>query len=144
MGQDGLLHRRTRKCLLFFRAKGLNLWAKYVYCFKWYIKVYRKCMAEDIIYIIQVQLLTPKMQERRLKHSQKLLNKLKHPLQAANMLWFFLTKKTFARIKYTMTINNRWLVAQNPTEVPKFPATVMVFGVVSTVRGMSSSPRASR
>ena len=43
-----------------------------------------------------------------------------------------------------MTINNRWLVAQNPTEVPKFPATVMVFGVVSTVRGMSSSPRASR
>ena len=99
----------------------------------------RKCVSEDLRYksykMRKGQLLTAKAKEKRLKHSKKLLNKLKHPLQT-NMIWFFSDEKNFCQDQAVNSQNNRWL-AVCPKDVPKvmqtkFPATVMVFGVVSS------------
>ena len=66
--------------------------------------------------------------------SVKLLNKLKHPKEP-NMIWFFSDEKNFCQDQAHNKQNNRW-IATCPKDVPKvmkskFPATVMVFGVVS-------------
>ena len=99
----------------------------------------RKCVSEDLRYksykMRKGQLLTPKAQEKRLRHCKKLLNKLKHPLMP-NMLWFFSDEKNFCQDQVINNQNNRWL-AVCPKDVPKvmktkFPANVMVFGVVSS------------
>ena len=80
------------------------------------------------------QLLTAKT-KNRLKYCQKLLNKLKHHLQR-NIIWFFSDKKNFCQDQVVNSQNNRWLAVCSK-DVPKviqtkFPATVMVFGVVSS------------
>ena len=79
------------------------------------------------------QLLTAKAKEKQLKHCQKLLNKLKHPLQR-NMIWFFSDKKNFCQDQVVNSQNNCCLAVCSK-DVPKvmqtkFSATVMVFGVV--------------
>ena len=99
----------------------------------------RKCVSEDLRYksykMRKGQLLTAKAKEKRLKYCQKLLNKLKHRLQR-NMIWFFSDEKNFCQDQVVNSQNNRWL-AVCFKDVPKvmqtkFPATVMVFGVVSS------------
>ena len=99
----------------------------------------RRCVSEDLRYksykMKKGQLLTAKAKQKRLKHYQKLLNKLKHPLQR-NMIWFFFDEKNFCQDQVVNNQNNRWLAVCSE-DVPKvmqtkFPATVMVFGVVSS------------
>ena len=73
-------------------------------------------------------------QENRLMRAKRLLNKLKHP-EEQEILWFFSDEKNFDQDQKVNRRNDRWLCA-DPSEVPtvmhtKFPATVMVFGVVS-------------
>ena len=67
-------------------------------------KLIRQCVKEDIRYksykMRRGQLLTVKMRENRLKKSQKLLNKLKHPMEN-NMICFFQMRKTSVRTKPT-------------------------------------------
>lgn len=72
--------------------------------------------------------------ENRLIRSKRLLNKLKHPVEQG-MLWFFSDEKNFDQDQKVNRRNDRWL-CNDPSEVPtvmhtKFPATVMVLGVVS-------------
>ena len=81
------------------------------------------------------QLLTAEVKEKQSKHCQKLLNKLKHPLQS-DMIWFFSDEKNFCQDQAVNSQNNCWL-AVCTKDVPKvmqtkFPATVMVFGVFSS------------
>ena len=81
------------------------------------------------------QILTQKAQDNRLLKSRRLLNKLKHPVEA-NSIWFFSDEKNFCQDQKHNSQNNRWC-AMNPSEVPvvaqtKFPQTVMVFGVISS------------
>ena len=97
----------------------------------------QRCVSEDLRYksykMKKGQLLTAKAKEKRLKHCQKLLNKLKHPLQL-NMIWFFSDKKNFCQDQAVNKQNNRWLAvcSEDVSKVmqTKFPATVMVFGLV--------------
>ena len=102
-------------------------------------KVVRQVVHEDIRYFSyrmrKGQFLSKRMQEKRLKHAKKLVNKLKHPVEP-NMLWFFSDEKNFCQDQKINSQNNRWL-AVSPKDVPrvmqtKFPATIMVFGVVSS------------
>ena len=97
----------------------------------------QRCVSEDLRYksykMKKGLLLTAKVKEKRLKHCQKLLNKLKHPLQR-NMFWFFSDKKNVCQDQVVNYQNNRWLAVCSE-DVPKvmqtkFLATVMVFGVV--------------
>ena len=97
------------------------------------------CVNEDLrckSYRMQTgQFLSEAMKARRLLKSVKLLNKLKHP-KDPGMLWFFSDEKNFCQDQVHNRQNHRW-VAMCPKDVPrvmktKFPATVMVFGVVSS------------
>ena len=99
----------------------------------------RQCVNEDLrckSYRLQTgQFLSEGMKNRRLEKSVKLLNKLKHP-KDPDMLWFFSDEKNFCQDQMHNRQNHRW-VAMCPKDVPrvmktKFPATVMVFGVVSS------------
>ena len=60
----------------------------------------QRCVSEDLRYksykMKKGQSLTAKAKKKQLKHCQKLLNKLKHPLQC-NMIWFFSDKKNFCQ-----------------------------------------------
>lgn len=81
------------------------------------------------------QFMSSKTQENRLMRSKRLLNKLKNPHEHG-MLWFFSDEKNFVQDQKTNRQNDRWLCA-SPSEVPrvmhtKYPATVMVLGVVSS------------
>ena len=81
------------------------------------------------------QILTEKTKNLRLIKSVRLLNKLKHP-KKPNMLWFFSEEKNFCQDQVYNSQNHRRIVT-NKGDVPwvmkaKFPATVMVFGVVSS------------
>ena len=81
------------------------------------------------------QILTEKTKNLRLIKSIRLLNKLKHP-KKPNMLWFFSDEKNFCQDQVHNSQNHRW-IATNNRNMPrvtktKFPATVMVFGVVSS------------
>jgi hypothetical protein len=73
------------------------------------------------------QFLSEAMKARRLLKSVKLLNKLKHP-KDPGMFWFFSDEKNFCQDQFHNRQNRRW-VAMCPKDVP---ATVMVFGVVSS------------
>ena len=80
------------------------------------------------------QILTEKTKNLRLIKSVRLLNKLKH-LKKSSMLWFFSGEKNFCQDQVHTSQNHRW-IATNNRDVPRvmksrFPATVMVFGVVS-------------
>ena len=99
----------------------------------------RQCVNEDLrckSYRLQTgQFLSEGMKNRRLEKSVKLLNKLKHP-KDPDMLWFFSDEKNFCQDQMHNRQNHCW-VAMCPKDVPrvmktKFPATVMVFGVVSS------------
>ena len=97
-----------------------------------YVKEDMKCRS----YRCQTsQILTEKTKNLRLIKSIRLLNKLKHP-KKPNMLWFFSDEKNFCQDQVQNSQNHRW-IATNNRDVPKvmktkFPATVMVFGVVSS------------
>ena len=81
------------------------------------------------------QILTEKIKNLRLIKSVRLLNKLKHP-KKPNLLWFFSDEKNFCQDQVHNSQNHCW-IAMNNRDMPrvmktKFPATVMVFGVVSS------------
>ena len=66
--------------------------------------------------------------------SKRLLNKLKTPAED-DVIWFFSDEKNFDQDQKVNRRNDIWLCA-DPSEVPrvmhtKFPATVMVLGVIS-------------
>ena len=97
------------------------------------------CLKEDLkcrFYRHQTsQILTEKINNLRLIKSVRLLDKLKHP-KKPNMLWFFSDEKNFCQDQVHNSQNHRW-IATNNRDVPRvmktmFPATVMVFGVVSS------------
>ncbi|QQP52246.1 Transposable element tcb2 transposase, partial [Caligus rogercresseyi] len=72
--------------------------------------------------------------ERRAERAAALLNKFKHPPDK-DMLIFYSDEKNFNQDQKVNKKNNRWLCS-DPSEVPivmatKFPATVMVLGVIS-------------
>ena len=73
------------------------------------------------------QTLIEKTKNLRLIKSVRLLNKLKHP-KKPNILWFFSDEKNFCQDQVHNT-NNRDMPRVTKT---KFPATVLVFGVVSS------------
>ncbi len=102
-------------------------------------KTISRCIQQDLrcrSYRLQTgQFLSEAMKDRRLKKSKILHNKLKHPKEE-NMLWFFSDEKNFCQDQEFNRQNNRW-IAMRPKDVPKimqtkFPATVMVFGVISS------------
>ena len=75
-----------------------------------------------------------KDKDNRLVRAKRLLNKLKH--QKAATLWSFFHEKNFDQDQKVNPRNDRWL-CRDPSELPtvmhtKFPATVMVVGVVSS------------
>ena len=99
----------------------------------------RACINEDLRYHFykrrKGQILTEKAQENRLNKALKLLNKLKHPVHNKT-LWFFSDEKNFTQDQKHNSQNNRWCV-RSPHLVPivaqtKFPAAVMVFGIISS------------
>ena len=78
--------------------------------------------------------MTRQTKERRFKKSKKLLAKLKNPKERKPFI-FFSEEKNFQQDQKVNWKNNRWLCA-NADEVPiviktKYPATIMVLGVVS-------------
>jgi hypothetical protein len=80
------------------------------------------------------QFLSQATKERRLEKARLMLNKLKNPA-ANNQLIFFADENNFSRDQKVNKKNNRW-PCTDISEVPvvmatKFPATVMVLGVVS-------------
>lgn len=98
-----------------------------------------RCIQEDLrcrSYRLQTgQLLSEGTRKRRFEKSKRLLNRLKHPKEP-EMLWFFSDEKNFCQDQKFNRQNNRW-IAMRQKDVPKimktkFPATVMVFGVISS------------
>lgn len=99
----------------------------------------KSCLNTDLHYksykMQMGQILSPAVKNRRIINSVKLLNKLKHP-KNPNMLWFFSDEKNFCQDQAQNSQNNRWLAICSK-DVPKvmktkYPATVMVLGVVSS------------
>ena len=97
-----------------------------------------KIVKEDLRYksysLRRGQFMTEKTKETRLMKAKALLNRLKKP-PAPDILIFFSDEKNFTQDQKVNSKNNRWLCG-DPSEVPiimrtKFPATVMVLGVVS-------------
>lgn len=83
----------------------------------------------------QRHLLTESTKETRHVKARALLNELKHG-QSVRMLRFFSDEKNFIQDRKVNSQNDRWLCS-DPSEVPtvmhsKFPASVMVLGVVSS------------
>ena len=98
----------------------------------------RKIVKEDLRYksygLRKGQFMSEATKLRRLEKAKKLLNRLKKP-PTPNILIFFSDEKNFQQDQVVNSRNNRWL-CDDPEEVPivmktKFPATVMVLGVVS-------------
>jgi hypothetical protein len=78
--------------------------------------------------------MTAATKKTRFEKASALLNRLKHP-PVQDILIFFSDEKNFSQDQNVNSRNNRWL-CDDPSEVPivmktKFPATVMVLGVVS-------------
>jgi hypothetical protein len=100
--------------------------------------VVRKKMMQDICYKLcalrRGQFLSQATKDRRLEKAKLMLNKLKNPA-ANNQLIFFSDEKNFSQDQKVNKKNNRWLCA-DISDIPvvmviKFPATVMILGVVS-------------
>jgi hypothetical protein len=98
----------------------------------------RKIVLEDLRYksyaMRRGHFMSAATKARRLDKAKRLLTKIKHPI-VPNPLIFFSDEKNFTQDQKVNRKNNRWLCF-DPTEVPKvmstkFPATVMVLGVVS-------------
>lgn len=99
----------------------------------------RRVVHEDLRYksyvIRRGQFMSQKTRENRVIRARRLLNKLKHP-EEPGILWFFSDEKNFVQDQKVNRRNDRWL-CQTAGEVPtvmhtKFPASVMVLGVVSS------------
>ena len=89
------------------------------------------------------QILTEKTKNLSQFKSVRLPNKLKYP-KKPNMVWFFSDERNLCQHQLYNSQNHRW-IATNKRNVPrvmktKFPATVMVFGVVSS-KGHIMPPR---
>ncbi|QQP52144.1 Transposable element tcb2 transposase [Caligus rogercresseyi] len=98
----------------------------------------RKIVKQDIRYksysLRRGQFMSAATKERRAERAAALLNKFKHPPDK-DMLIFYSDEKNFNQDQKVNKKNNRWLCS-DPSEVPivmatKFPATVMVLGVIS-------------
>ena len=98
----------------------------------------RRVVHEDLRYksyvIRRGQFMSDRTKVNRLTRLKRFLNKLKHP-EDPGMIWFFSEEKNFVQDQKVNRKNNRWL-CKGPDEVrttmhTKFPASVMVLGVVS-------------
>ena len=98
----------------------------------------RHIVKEDIRYksysLRRGQFMTEATKKTRYEKAAALLNRLKHP-PAQDILIFFSDEKNFTQDQKVNSKNNRWL-CDDPSDVPivmktKFPATVMVLGVIS-------------
>ena len=98
----------------------------------------RRIVKQDIRYksysLRRGQFMTEATKEKRCERAQKLVNFFKHP-PAQDLLIFYSDEKNFSQDQKVNRKNDRWLCS-DPEEVPivmatKFPATVMVLGVVS-------------
>eukprot|EP00096_Caligus_rogercresseyi_P004313 TRINITY_DN1852_c0_g1_i1.p1 TRINITY_DN1852_c0_g1~~TRINITY_DN1852_c0_g1_i1.p1 ORF type:complete len:117 (-),score=6.28 TRINITY_DN1852_c0_g1_i1:546-896(-) len=81
------------------------------------------------------QILTPATKNKRVVKAAKLLKKLKHP-KDPQIIWFFSDEKKFCQNPVHNRQYHRW-IASCPKDIPKvmktkFPAIVMIFGVVSS------------
>ena len=72
--------------------------------------------------------------EQRFIQAKRLLNKVKHP-EIQDMLWFYSDEKDFDQDQNINQRNDRWLSGDHADALhvmhTKFPATIMVLGVVS-------------
>ena len=98
----------------------------------------RKVVKEDIRYksysLRRGQFMSATTKKTRYEKAAALLNRLKHP-PVPDILIFFSDEKNFTQDQKVNSRNNRWLCGDR-NDVPivmktKFPATVMVLGVVS-------------
>jgi transposase len=98
----------------------------------------RKIVKEDIRYrsysLRRGQFMSAATKKICYEKAAALLNRLKHPPEP-DILIFFSDEKNFSQDQKVNSRNHRWLY-DDPSEVPivmktKFPATVMVLGVVS-------------
>lgn len=98
----------------------------------------RKIVHEDLRYRSYVMrkghFMTQQTKERRLDKAKKLLSKFKNSKEKSPLI-FFSDEKNFQQDQVVNKQNNRWL-CKNINEVPiimktKFPAAIMVMGVVS-------------
>ena len=101
-------------------------------------KLVRKICTQDLRYksyrLCKGQFMNQATKERRLVKAKALLNRFKHP-PSPKILIFYSDEKNFNQDQKVNSQNNRWL-CEDPEEVPivmktKFPAQVMVLGVVS-------------
>lgn len=99
----------------------------------------RRVVHEDLRYTSYAmrrgQFMSEITKVNRLTRAKRLLNKLKHP-EEPGMIWFFSDEKNFVQDQKVNRKNDRWL-CKTPDDVPtimhtKFPASVMVLGVVSS------------
>lgn len=99
----------------------------------------RRVVHEDLRYKSYVmrrgQFMSDRTKVNRLTRAKRLLNKLKHP-EEPGLIWFFSDEKNFVQDQKVNRRNDRWL-CKGPDEVStvmhtKFPASVMVLGVVSS------------
>ncbi len=98
----------------------------------------RRTMKEELRYksyaMRKGQFMSEATKRRRFEKAKKMLSRLKHPA-AADQLIFFSDEKNFTQDQKVNRRNHRWLCS-DAREVPivmatKFPAAVMVLGVVS-------------
>lgn len=98
----------------------------------------RQIVKQDIRYksyaLRRGQFMNEATKARRAQRAAALLNKFKHP-PVQDILIFYSDEKNFSQDQKVNKKNNRWLCS-DPSDVPivmatKFPATVMVLGVVS-------------
>ena len=99
----------------------------------------RRVLHEDLRYKSYVmgrgQFMSDRTKVNCLTTAKCLLNKLKQP-EEPGMIWFFSDEKNFVQDQKVKRKNDRWL-CKGPDEVmtvmhTKFPASVMVLGVVSS------------
>ncbi len=108
-------------------------------------------MKEDLHYrsyaVRRGQFMLEATKARRLEKAKKLLAKIKHP-SIPNQLIFSSDVKNFTQDQKINRRNNRWLCS-DPSEVPivmstKFPANVMVLGVISNEGDIMPPPLLSK
>ena len=107
----------------------------------------RKIVKQDICYksysLRRGQFMSAAARERKAKRALVLLRKFRKP-PAKDILIFYSNEKNFSQDQKVNNKNNRWLCS-DPSEVPivmatKFPAMVMVLGVVSNKGNVMPPP----
>ena len=108
----------------------------------------RKIVKQDIRYksysLRRGQFMSAAAKERKAKRALVLLRKFRKP-PAKDILIFYSNEKNFSQDQQVNKKNNCWLCS-DPSEVPivmatKFPAMVMVLGVVSNKGDVMPPPR---